>query len=178
MGQFFLPFAQTVCVSLVASTLVALTAVPALGSVLLRQGDMASEDGDSVNRDTWLLRVYTPLLRWALRHRFITVASCVIVVTASLSLIIVLPITLFSAEAVDRARIDVTMPESTSAGAMFREVLEIEQVLQSYVDAGYITSYQVTMGELSEDFGPAPARAAVTPPASSSPFPSPVPPRI
>ena len=154
VGQFFLPFAQTVCVSLVASTLVALTAVPALGSILLRQGDMASEDGDAVNRDTWLQRAYTPLLRWALRHRFITVASCTAVVVASLSLIIVLPITLFSAEAVDRARIDVTMPESTSAGAMYREVLEIEQVLQTYVDAGYITSYQVTMGALSEDFGP------------------------
>lgn len=154
VGQFFLPFAQTVCVSLVASTLIALTAVPALGSILLRQGDMAFEGDNSVNRDTWLQRVYTPLLRWALRHRYITVASCIIVVAASLSLILVLPITLFSAGAVDQARIDVTMPEGASAGAMYQEVREIEQVLQSYVDAGYVTSYQATMGELSQDFGP------------------------
>ena len=154
VGQFFLPFAQTVCVSLIASTLVALTAVPALGATLLRQGDMAFEDADTINRDTWLQRVYTPLLRWALRHRLITVAACIIVVASSLFLVTVLPITLFSSGTVQQAHIDVTMPENTSAGAMYREVREIEQVLQTYVDAGYVTSYQATMGSLSEDFGP------------------------
>ena len=153
VGQFFLPFAQTVCVSLVASTLIALTAVPVLGSVLLREGDMVSEH-ETVNRDTWLQRVYTPLLQWALRHRFITVASCIIVVGASLTLIFVLPITLFSSGRIEQARIDVTMPENTSPGAMHREVREIEEVLQTYLDAGHITSYQVTMGALSQDFGP------------------------
>ena len=40
VGQFFSPFAQTVCVSLLASTLVALTAVPVLASWFLRAGDM------------------------------------------------------------------------------------------------------------------------------------------
>ena len=153
VGQFFLPFAQTVCVSLVASTLIALTAVPALGSVLLRQGDMADED-DSADRDTWLQRIYTPLLTWALRHRFITVGACIIVVAASLSLITVLPITLFSSGDLIQARIDVTMPENTTVGAMDREVRAIEQVLQSYVDAGYITSYQATLGAISSDFAP------------------------
>jgi HAE1 family hydrophobic/amphiphilic exporter-1 len=38
VGEFFLPFAQTVCVSLLASTFVALTAAPVLGSILLRRG--------------------------------------------------------------------------------------------------------------------------------------------
>ncbi len=158
VGQFFLPFAQTVCVSLVASTLIALTAVPALGSLLLRQGDMAFDDADAINRDTWLQRVYTPLLRWALRHRLITVASCMIVVAASLALITVLPITLFSSGEVLQARIDVTMPENTNAGVMYHEVREIESLLQSYADAGYITSYQTTIGSLSQDFGHAAAQ--------------------
>ena len=50
VGEFFLPFAQTVCVSLLASTLIALTAVPALGSILLRRGDMADESGSGSGR--------------------------------------------------------------------------------------------------------------------------------
>ena len=154
VGQFFLPFAQTVCVSLIASTLIALTAVPALGAVLLRRGDMAAEDADVANRDTWLQRAYTPLLRWALRHRLITVGACIVVVAASLLLLTALPITLFSSGTVHQAHIDVTMPENTGVGAMYREVREIERVLQTYVDAGYVTSYQLTMGSLSQDFGP------------------------
>ena len=51
-------------------------------------------------------------------------------------------------------RIDVTMPENTAAAAMFREVRDIERTLDQYVAAGYITSYQGTMGSTSQDFGP------------------------
>ena len=164
VGQFFLPFAQTVCVSLLASTLIALTAVPVLGSALLRRNDMAADaaaddadgDGDAETRanDTWLQRIYTPPLVWALRHRLITLLGCVILVGASLYLIVLLPITLFSAGPVESVRIDLTMPEGANAGAMFREVRQVEQTLEGYRQAGHIESYQVTLGATSENFGP------------------------
>ena len=153
VGEFFLPFAQTVCVSLLASTFIALTAVPALGSLLLREGDMADED-DTVVEDTWLQRIYTPVLRWALNHPLLTVLGCVGAVAASLPLLIIIPITLFSAGEPQSMRIDVTMPENTGPAAMFREVREIEQVLERHREAGYIASYQGTMGSTSQDFGP------------------------
>ena len=153
VGQFFLPFAQTVCVSLLASTLVALTAVPVLGSLLLRGNDMAAEP-DAASGDTWLQRIYTPPLLWALRHRLIVIAGCIVAVGASLSLIFVLPITLFSSGQAESLRIDITMPENTAAAAMFREVREVERILEPYAEQGYITSYQSTLGALSQDFGP------------------------
>ena len=146
VGQFFLPFAQTVCVSLVASTFVALTAVPALGSLLLREGDLAAEDAAE---DTWLQRGYTPVLRWALGHRFITVAGCLAAVVGSLYLVTFLPITLFSAGDASALRIDVRMAENTGPGRMFQEVRGIETILNGYIERGYITSYQVTMGAAS-----------------------------
>ena len=148
VGQFFLPFAQTVCVSLVASTFIALTAVPALASLLLREGDLSAED--TANRDTWLQRAYTPVLRWTLGHRLITVGACIVAVAGSLYLVTFLPITLFSAGDAAGIRIDVTMPENTGAGEMFHEVREIETVLQGFLERGYITSYQVTMGATSQ----------------------------
>ena len=153
VGEFFLPFAQTVCTSLLASTFIALTAVPVLGSMLLRQGDMAGEV-ESATADTWLQRGYTPILTWALRHRILTVLGCVVVVAASIPLLIVLPITLFSTGAPESMRIDITMPENTDAAAMFREVREVESILERYAAEGYITAYQVTLGATSEDFGP------------------------
>ena len=153
VGEFFLPFAQTVCVSLLASTLIALTAVPVLGSLLLRQGDMADGE-ESATADTWMQWVYTPVLRWALNHRIITVAICIVAVVGGVSLITVLPITLFSEGEAQSMRIDITMPENTGAGLMFNEVRAVEEILQGYVDDGYIASYQVTMGAVSQSFGP------------------------
>ena len=152
VGEFFLPFAQTVCVSLLASTLIALTAVPVLASLLLRAGDMA--DDDSVSRDTWLQRIYTPVLTWALNHPLLTILGCIAAVGATLPLIFVLPITLFSSGEAQSMRIDITMPENTGATAIHREVRDIETVLDRYVDVGYITSYQATLGSTSQDFGP------------------------
>ena len=154
VGQFFLPFAQTVCVSLLASTLVALTAVPTLGSMLLRENDMASENDDSADGDTWLQRVYTPPLLWALRHRLIVTAACVVVVAGSLSLIAALPITLFSEGEVESVRIDVTMPENTDAATMFGTVREIERIMEGHVARGNVENYESTMGALSTSFGP------------------------
>ena len=153
VGEFFLPFAQTVCVSLLASTFIALTAVPVLASLLLRAGDMADEDG-SVSRDTWLQRIYTPVLTWALNHPLITVLGCIAAVAATLPLLFVLPITLFSSGEAQSMRIDVTMPENTGATAIHHEVREIEAILDKYADAGYVSSYQVTLGSTSQDFGP------------------------
>ena len=145
VGQFFLPFAQTVCVSLLSSTFIALTAVPALASLLLREGDLTTED-TTVSQDTWLQRLYTPILRWVLDHRLITVGGCIVAVASSIYLVTFLPITLFSAGEAESLRIDVRMPEKTGPGEMFREVREIEVILQEYVERGYFTSYQVTMG--------------------------------
>ena len=162
VGQFFLPFAQTVCVSLLASTLIALTAVPVLGSALLRRNDMAIDDTDTDadapagarDHSTWLQRIYTPPLVWALRHRLLTILGCIIVVAASLALITQLPITLFSEGETESVRIDITMPEGANAAAMFREVRQVEQTLEGYRQAGQIESYQVTLGATSENFGP------------------------
>ena len=153
VGEFFLPFAQTVCVSLLASTFIALTAVPVLASLLLRPGDMADED-DSVSQDTWLQRIYTPILTWALGHPILTVVGCIGAVGATLPLILILPITLFSSGEAQSMRIDITMPENTGAAAIYHEVREIETILDGHVDAGHIASYLATLGSTSEDFGP------------------------
>ena len=153
VGQFFLPFAQTVCVSLVASTLVALTAVPVLASIFLKQGDMANEPSE-VDSNTWLQMIYVPILKLALRFRVATVVSCIAVVLASLSLILLLPIELFSGGNTEAIRVDVTLNESPSTGLLYREVRSVEQVLDEYLEQGYIESYQATLGSGSRSFGP------------------------
>ena len=78
VGAFFLPFALTVTFALLASLLVALTAVPVLGALLLRPGDLpegAGDEGDIPMRETALQRLYIRILRWVLGHRAVTLLA-------------------------------------------------------------------------------------------------------
>ncbi len=63
----------------------ALTAVPVLG-VLLRGGDFSDDARSGADRDTWLQRLYTPILTWVLGHKAITVFGAVLIVGSSLVL--------------------------------------------------------------------------------------------
>ena len=152
VGQFFLPFAQTVCVSLLASTLVALTAVPVLGSWFLRQGDVTGEPG-TPQGDTLLQKVYTPALRLALRFRAITAILSVLVVLASLSLIRVLPVELFSQGRTEGIRIDLTLSGNPSTIQLVQEVSAVERILDELVASGSVEGYQATLGASSRSFG-------------------------
>ena len=152
VGQFFLPFAQTVCVSLVASTLVALTAVPVLASWFLRQGDM-TVNPDAVQEDTLLQKIYTPALRMALRFRLLTAILSVLLVLGSLALIRQLPIELFSQGRTEGVRIDLRLSNNPSTGQLFQEVRSVEGILDDFVARGVVESYQVTLGSGSRNFG-------------------------
>ncbi|MYC35218.1 MAG: efflux RND transporter permease subunit [Chloroflexi bacterium] len=152
VGQFFLPFAQTVCVSLVASTLVALTAVPVLASWFLRQGDMTINP-DTQPEDTLLQKIYTPVLRLALRFRLLTAILSVLVVLASLTLIRQLPIELFSQGRTEGVRIDLRLSNNPSTGQLFQEVRGVERILDDFAASGTVESYQVTLGSSSRNFG-------------------------
>ena len=153
VGQFFLPFAQTVCVSLVASTLVALTAVPVLASWFLRQGDLDSNRPAVSEQDTLLQKLYTPVLRLALRFRLLTALLSVAVVLGSLLLIRALPIELFSQGRTEGIRIDLSLSGNPSTGQLFQEVRDVEGILDDFVAAGAVERYQVTLGSGSRNFG-------------------------
>ena len=74
-GKMFHPLAFTKTFAMVGSTLMAVTLVPVLCSFLIR-GKLHREDDNPVMRG--LRAVYQPTLRWALRHRFATIAFAVL----------------------------------------------------------------------------------------------------
>jgi len=79
-GKMFRPMALTVIFALVGSLALALTLMPVLCSHFLR--------GKIREHDNWLVRffkaVYTPLLAWALRFRWIVVGAAVLLFGSSL----------------------------------------------------------------------------------------------
>ena len=153
VGAFFFPFALTVSFALIASLLVALTAVPVLGAYLLRPGDLSqavTEEDDFV-RETWMQRAYTPILKWTLRHKAVTLTSAFLLTLASLSLILVIPINLFSAGGDRSLQIEVSLPPGTSPEATLDEVIEIENRVSGAADV-----YTSTIGATDAAFGGAP----------------------
>jgi hydrophobic/amphiphilic exporter-1 (mainly G- bacteria), HAE1 family len=80
VGEMFVPFALTATFALLASLLVALTVVPALSSVLVRRQPKTETE------NAWYQQAYTPVLRWALRHRALTVAIALVLLLLSVGL--------------------------------------------------------------------------------------------
>ncbi len=154
VGEFFTPFAMAVSFALLASTLVALTAVPVLGAVLLREGDFpedsASQTGD---RGTILQRIYTPILRFSLRFKALTLLAAISIVGASLLLLQFIPVTLFPSGAPLALTIDVELPMGSAISRTFPEIVKVEQVLEEFRRRGQVEVYQSSIGSLSDEFG-------------------------
>ena len=160
VGEFFTPFAMAVSFALLASTLVALTAVPVLGVLLLREGDFPPESDRDPNsprqrRDTILQRIYTPVLVFALRFKAVTLVLAVALVASSLLLLLYVPVTFFPAGAPQFLTADLELPVGTSISRTFAETAKIETVLEEYHRQGYVEVYNNTLGSSSNDFGAA-----------------------
>ena len=154
VGAFFLPFALTVCFALVASLVVALTAVPVLGAYLLRPGDLPEAAGDddvTFVHETWMQRAYTPVLRWTLGHKAVTLGGAVAVTVVSLVLLTLIPVTLFPSGGERTIAIELTMPPGTPADRTLEEVVEIEGNIRGVADI-----YTATVGVTGLGFGGAP----------------------
>ena len=155
VGEFFSPFAISVSLALLASTAVAITIVPVLCASLLKRGDVsgdAADTGTQVDRDMLIQRIYTPMLRWSLRFKFLTVAIAIIVTVASLGLITIIPITFFPETTPEYLTVNIELPVGSSVERTYQEALAVEEAVAPYVEQGWVTLYQTTIGGRAEEF--------------------------
>jgi Cu(I)/Ag(I) efflux system membrane protein CusA/SilA len=80
-GKMFHPLAFTKTFAMVCSTILAITLVPVLCTFLIR-GKLHSENANPIMR--MLRAIYQPVLRWALRHRIITLGAAVALLLGAL----------------------------------------------------------------------------------------------
>ena len=152
VGSFFVPFALAVSFALSASLLVALTAVPVLGAYLLRPGDLPKNAGDNddeiVDRDSAIQRFYTPILKWALHHKAVTLIAAILLTIGSLGLIAFIPITLFPSGGDRFLSVNIELPPGTSSNRTIAEASQIEDRLNN--SASVIVT---TVGNTAAFFG-------------------------
>ncbi|MBK1882779.1 efflux RND transporter permease subunit [Luteolibacter pohnpeiensis] len=80
-GKLFHPLAFTKTFAMIGSSLLAVTLVPVLCSILVR-GPFHSEDRNFIMR--FLLRLYDPVLNWALNHKKTVVAAACVILSVAL----------------------------------------------------------------------------------------------
>ena len=151
VGAFFAPFALTVSFALVASLVVALTAVPVLGAYLLRPGDLpegAGEEDDTFVQETWMQRLYTPIIKWTLRHKAITLVAAFALTIGSMGLTYFIPVTLFPSGGDRLVQIELSLPPGTPPDRTLAQVVEIEERVSSVAEV-----YNTTIGASSVSFG-------------------------
>ena len=87
-GKLFHPLAWTKTFAMVGSTLLAVTLVPVLCSLLVR-GPFHSEDRNIIMRS--LLKIYDPVLNWALNHRKAVISAAAMLLATALLMAFGLP---------------------------------------------------------------------------------------
>jgi HAE1 family hydrophobic/amphiphilic exporter-1 len=141
-GAMFLPFALTVTFALLASLLVAVSIIPVFASVFITRKSVGEE-----RENTLLQRIYTPILRWSLAHRVVTlgIAAALFVFSLASVGLFGVPVT-FLPNSGDKL-LNVTI--STAPGADGQATLTatdgVEHVLETLRQRGTVTLYETTI---------------------------------
>ncbi len=139
IGQFFQPFAFTVAFALAASLLVALTVIPALGSLFITRKVR-------VERETVIQRVYTPILTWALAHRAITIVVALVLFVGSLGLAAGIPKGFLPPSNANLAQVSVALPAGASLGRTTAVVARVEQSVLTKAKQPGLKEYESIIG--------------------------------
>jgi Cu(I)/Ag(I) efflux system membrane protein CusA/SilA len=76
-GRLFKPLAFTKTYSMAFASILSVTLIPALAALVIR-GKIRGEEANPLNR--WLVRLYTPVVRFVVRRRWLVVAVAVLLV--------------------------------------------------------------------------------------------------
>src|SRR5690606_39171270 len=93
VGELFRPFAVTVSLALAVSLLVSLTILPVLAYWFMKTKPVPPEEAERVRAEenqrelnAPLARAYLPVIRWATRHRFLTLAASLVLLVGTVAM--------------------------------------------------------------------------------------------
>jgi hydrophobic/amphiphilic exporter-1 (mainly G- bacteria), HAE1 family len=140
-GELFRPFALTVTIALLASLFVALTIVPVLAYWFLgskrskrdiaRSGVATSSDPDEdeYEHPTRLQRGYTPILRWTLRFRWLTLGLALLLLLGTAALAPLLKTNFLGSSGQNTLTVTQTLPLGSSLDVRDAAAKKVENVL-------------------------------------------------
>ena len=143
VSEFFLPFALVITYALLASLLVALTAVPALASFLIKRHSSDTAEEVLSRR---IIRIYTPIVTWALGHRLYTIIGAILLFVGSMSLLANIPIGFLPGSVQNVLSIEIDTPPTTPSDVVVGYLDEAEARLEELRLAGEVEAYTSQVG--------------------------------
>ena len=151
-SQFFLPFALTITFALIASLIVALTIIPVFAQWFISR-KLSLKMAEAEHKDTFLQRIYTPILRWALGHRIITVVAALVLFVGSVGIVPLLPVAFLPSDESDKIlAVATAFPPGTDSATVDANAQKLEEALTKYPKTQTIST---TIGSGGGSFGQA-----------------------
>jgi hydrophobic/amphiphilic exporter-1 (mainly G- bacteria), HAE1 family len=146
IGQLFFSFSLAVVFALLASLVVAVTVIPALTRFTIAgRVKVRAKAGPG---DTPLARVYTPVLRWALGHRWITLGVAAALFVGSLALVPLLPVQFLPDSGLKTVTASVNARPGETQDAVLQQAEAVEKLLSNFKVDRYQTVINGTAGDL------------------------------
>jgi hydrophobe/amphiphile efflux-1 (HAE1) family protein len=134
-GQYFRQFGLTVAIAVLFSLLVARLITPLMAAYLLRaHGEHEEADGP-------ILRRYTALVRWSVRHRWITLAAGLLLFVGSLASTKLLPSGFLPAEDTGRTLLAVELPPGSRLADTDRVTADIAARMKTLPEVRSVLVY-------------------------------------
>ena len=140
VSEFFLPFALVITYALLASLLVALTAVPTLASFLIKRHSSDTAEEVLSRR---IIRIYTPIVTWALGHRLYTIIGAILLFVGSMSLLANIPIGFLPGSVQNVLSIEIDTPPTTPSDVVIDYLDEAEAHLEELRLAGEVEGVHI-----------------------------------
>jgi HAE1 family hydrophobic/amphiphilic exporter-1 len=137
VGQLFIPFALTVTFAMGASLLVALMVVPTLSNFLVGGKTRGKA------REPWYENIYTPVLKWSLRHRALTLTIAVVLFVGSLGLLPIVGTSFMSGMSEKTLTVNIQMAPGTDIAVTSGVAAQVEALLDGNK---HIKNYYTTVG--------------------------------
>ncbi len=147
IGVLFLPFALAVVFALVASLIVAVTVIPMM--IRFTIAGKVKVEPEKRAADTFLGRVYTPVLKWSLTHRWTTLLIAGAFFIGSMSLIPLLDVAFLPDDGVNSITVQVNARPGETQEAVLDQAVSIEELLGGFD----VVRYQTVITGASGDFG-------------------------
>ncbi|UFN49951.1 efflux RND transporter permease subunit [Roseomonas sp. OT10] len=145
-GQFFRQFGLTVAAAVAFSLVVARLLTPLMGAYLLRPKD-AEGHQDSEGR---VMRGYLRLLRWSLRHRWVTLAGGVLFFAGSVALVPMIPQDFVPAPDMNRSTLNLELAPGARLAETEAAVSQATAILRARPE---VTSVFAAIGTFQADGG-------------------------
>ena len=148
LGQLFLPFALTISFALAASLLVALTLVPVFASIFIKPqtaGQVAVAKRAEPENGL-IQRLYTPILRWGLHHRWGTlgIAFGLLLMSFASVGIFGVPVGFLPNSNTPLLQASLAVPQGSDPRLTAQTIQKMEQVLATYKSDGKVALYEIT----------------------------------